>query len=135
MMRQQEILNSIALTDENDNTLGHSRKAAIKGISQVVISRIAMAAPGMILLPILMERLESFPFMKRSMPRSQSRSGTATMRLPRVSSYPYKVSICDRTSDIAHHYFSAARASCNHGNGPSVLTGTSVCFKCCRSLC
>ncbi|MEE6485963.1 hypothetical protein FKM82_014467 [Ascaphus truei] len=65
MMRQQEILNGIAVADENDNNLGYSRKAAIKGIGQVVISRIAMAAPGMILLPILMQRLESFPFMKR----------------------------------------------------------------------
>ncbi|XP_030058684.1 sideroflexin-2 [Microcaecilia unicolor] len=65
MMRQQEILNGIAVTDENDNRLGYSRKAAGKGIAQVVISRIAMAAPGMILLPILMEKLEKFPFMKR----------------------------------------------------------------------
>ncbi|XP_029466135.1 sideroflexin-2 [Rhinatrema bivittatum] len=65
MMRQQEILNGIAVTDENDNILGYSRKAAVKGITQVVISRVAMAAPGMILLPILMEKLESFPFMKR----------------------------------------------------------------------
>lgn len=65
MMRQQELINGIAVTDENDNKLGHSRKAAIKGISQVVMSRIAMAAPGMILLPILMQKLESFPFMRK----------------------------------------------------------------------
>uniref|UniRef100_A0A667YIN7 Sidoreflexin n=1 Tax=Myripristis murdjan TaxID=586833 RepID=A0A667YIN7_9TELE len=49
MMRQQEILNGIAVTDENGNKLGHSRKAAIKGITQVVISRVTMAAPGMTL--------------------------------------------------------------------------------------
>ncbi|XP_078499790.1 sideroflexin-2 isoform X2 [Lissotriton helveticus] len=65
MMRQQEILNGIMVTDENDNKLGYSKKAAVKGITQVVISRVAMAAPGMILLPILMERLEKFQFMKR----------------------------------------------------------------------
>uniref|UniRef100_A0A3B3I789 Sidoreflexin n=1 Tax=Oryzias latipes TaxID=8090 RepID=A0A3B3I789_ORYLA len=47
MMRQQEILNGIAVTDENGNKLGHSNKAAVKGITQVVISRITMAAPGM----------------------------------------------------------------------------------------
>uniref|UniRef100_W5KXS2 Sidoreflexin n=1 Tax=Astyanax mexicanus TaxID=7994 RepID=W5KXS2_ASTMX len=47
MMRQQEILNGIAVTDENGNKLGHSRKAAAKGITQVVISRVTMAAPGM----------------------------------------------------------------------------------------
>uniref|UniRef100_A0A672F988 Sidoreflexin n=1 Tax=Salarias fasciatus TaxID=181472 RepID=A0A672F988_SALFA len=47
MMRQQEILNGISVTDENGNKLGHSKKAAVKGITQVVISRITMAAPGM----------------------------------------------------------------------------------------
>uniref|UniRef100_A0A4W4EJZ4 Sidoreflexin n=1 Tax=Electrophorus electricus TaxID=8005 RepID=A0A4W4EJZ4_ELEEL len=47
MMRQQEVLNGIAVTDENGNKLGHSTKAAVKGITQVVISRVTMAAPGM----------------------------------------------------------------------------------------
>ncbi|KAH1167376.1 hypothetical protein KIL84_002859 [Mauremys mutica] len=65
MMRQQELINGIMVTDEKDCELGHSRVAAVKGITQVVISRIVMAAPGMVLLPILMERLEKFPFMKR----------------------------------------------------------------------
>uniref|UniRef100_A0A667YQP5 Sidoreflexin n=3 Tax=Myripristis murdjan TaxID=586833 RepID=A0A667YQP5_9TELE len=65
MMRQQEILNGIAVTDENGNKLGHSRKAAIKGITQVVISRVTMAAPGMIILPIIMQRLEKHKFMQR----------------------------------------------------------------------
>nr|XP_056705478.1 sideroflexin-2 [Euleptes europaea] len=65
LMRQQELLNGITVTDENDNHLGESRRAAIKGITQVVISRITMAAPGMILLPIIMEKLEKYPFMKK----------------------------------------------------------------------
>lgn len=70
----REILSGIAVTDENGNKLGHStvssrdvwittpfpvtfnilalslslwQRAAAKGISQVVISRITMAAPGM----------------------------------------------------------------------------------------
>uniref|UniRef100_A0A3P9ACB8 Sidoreflexin n=1 Tax=Esox lucius TaxID=8010 RepID=A0A3P9ACB8_ESOLU len=47
MMRQQELLNGIAVTDENGNKLGHSKKAAVKGITQVVVSRVTMAAPGM----------------------------------------------------------------------------------------
>uniref|UniRef100_A0A3Q2G5W1 Sidoreflexin n=1 Tax=Cyprinodon variegatus TaxID=28743 RepID=A0A3Q2G5W1_CYPVA len=65
MMRQQEILNGIAVTDENGNKLGHSKKAAAKGITQVVVSRITMAAPGMIILPIIMQRLEKYKFMQR----------------------------------------------------------------------
>ncbi|XP_043374680.1 sideroflexin-2 isoform X2 [Dermochelys coriacea] len=65
MMRQQELINGIMVTDEKDCELGHSRVAAAKGITQVVVSRIVMAAPGMVLLPILMERLEKLPFMKR----------------------------------------------------------------------
>ncbi|XP_054132670.1 sideroflexin-2 isoform X1 [Melozone crissalis] len=47
MMRQQEIINGITVTDENNNELGRSRRAAVKGIAQVVLSRITMAAPGM----------------------------------------------------------------------------------------
>ncbi|XP_031453431.1 sideroflexin-2 [Phasianus colchicus] len=65
MMRQQEIIHGISVTDEDNNELGHSRRAAVKGIAQVVVSRITMAAPGMIILPIIMERLEKFPFMQR----------------------------------------------------------------------
>uniref|UniRef100_A0A8C2CE66 Sideroflexin-2-like n=2 Tax=Cyprinus carpio TaxID=7962 RepID=A0A8C2CE66_CYPCA len=65
MMRQQEILNGIAVTDEDGNKLGHSRKAAVKGITQVVISRVTMAAPGMIILPIIMQRLEKYRFMQK----------------------------------------------------------------------
>uniref|UniRef100_A0A4W4EIW6 Sidoreflexin n=1 Tax=Electrophorus electricus TaxID=8005 RepID=A0A4W4EIW6_ELEEL len=64
MMRQQEVLNGIAVTDENGNKLGHSTKAAVKGITQVVISRVTMAAPGMIILPIIMQRLEKHRFMQ-----------------------------------------------------------------------
>ncbi|NXK84857.1 SFXN2 protein, partial [Amazona guildingii] len=65
MMRQQEIINGVTVTDQNNNELGHSRRAAVKGIAQVVVSRITMAAPGMIILPIIMERLEKYPFMQQ----------------------------------------------------------------------
>ncbi|XP_027528156.1 sideroflexin-2 isoform X5 [Neopelma chrysocephalum] len=47
MMRQQEIINGITVTDGDNNELGRSRRAAVKGIAQVVVSRITMAAPGM----------------------------------------------------------------------------------------
>ncbi|XP_040463138.1 sideroflexin-2 isoform X2 [Falco naumanni] len=47
MMRQQEIINGVTVTDGDNNELGRSRRAAVKGIAQVVVSRITMAAPGM----------------------------------------------------------------------------------------
>lgn len=65
MMRQQELIQGICVKDRNRNEIGHSRRAAAIGITQVVISRITMAAPGMILLPVIMERLEKRRFMKK----------------------------------------------------------------------
>lgn len=47
LMRQGELINGIALTDENGCKITESRLAAVKGISQVVFSRIFMAVPGM----------------------------------------------------------------------------------------
>uniref|UniRef100_A0A674MIS7 Sidoreflexin n=1 Tax=Takifugu rubripes TaxID=31033 RepID=A0A674MIS7_TAKRU len=47
LMRQRELKHGIPITDENDNRLGESSKAAQQAISQVVVSRILMAAPGM----------------------------------------------------------------------------------------
>lgn len=43
----RELKHGIPVTDENDNRLGESTKAAQQAISQVVVSRILMASPGM----------------------------------------------------------------------------------------
>lgn len=43
----RELKFGIPVTDENGNRLGDSSKAAQQAITQVVISRILMAAPGM----------------------------------------------------------------------------------------
>lgn len=42
-----------------------SSEAAKKAITQVVLSRIGMAVPGMIIPPIIMNSLEQKPFMRR----------------------------------------------------------------------
>uniref|UniRef100_A0A3Q3IQR6 Sidoreflexin n=1 Tax=Monopterus albus TaxID=43700 RepID=A0A3Q3IQR6_MONAL len=47
LMRQRELQHGIPITDEKDIRLGESTKAAQQAISQVVVSRILMAAPGM----------------------------------------------------------------------------------------
>ncbi|CAO1375842.1 unnamed protein product [Diamesa tonsa] len=58
LMRQNELKNGIEVVDEHGNVVGKSRLAALTGITQVVASRITMAAPGMIILPVIMQRLE-----------------------------------------------------------------------------
>nr|XP_009862462.1 sideroflexin-2-like isoform X1 [Ciona intestinalis] len=57
LSRQTELLNGVTITDAEGNVMGKSKKCAQKGISQVVFSRILMAAPGMVCLPIMMESL------------------------------------------------------------------------------
>ena len=46
-MRQGELTNGIPVFDENNDRLGESKAAARSAISQVAISRIIMAMPGM----------------------------------------------------------------------------------------
>ncbi|KAL0879932.1 hypothetical protein ABMA27_002450 [Loxostege sticticalis] len=65
LMRQNEMLLGLDVTDENGKIIGKSQLAPAKGISQVVTSRIVMCAPGMLLLPVIMERLELKPWMQR----------------------------------------------------------------------
>lgn len=64
-MRQNEIMHGIEVKNEEGEVVGQSRLAAIKGISEVTLSRITMAAPGMLILPVIMQRLEKFDVYKR----------------------------------------------------------------------
>nr|XP_045622482.1 sideroflexin-2-like [Procambarus clarkii] len=66
LMRQNELLDGIIVCDEDGNELVSSRLAAVKGISQVVFSRIFMAAPGMTLLPVIMEKLEKQAWLRKN---------------------------------------------------------------------
>uniref|UniRef100_I3NCH5 Sidoreflexin n=1 Tax=Ictidomys tridecemlineatus TaxID=43179 RepID=I3NCH5_ICTTR len=65
LMRQRELKAGIPVTDDNGNRLGESATAAQQAISQVVISRILMAAPGMAIPPFIMNTLEKKAFLKR----------------------------------------------------------------------
>ncbi|KAI5705786.1 hypothetical protein M8J75_001753 [Diaphorina citri] len=60
LMRQNEITNGVDVFDANGNRVGTSQLAAVKGISMVIFSRILMCAPGMLVLPIIVEKLEKY---------------------------------------------------------------------------
>ncbi|KAH8247333.1 hypothetical protein KR038_002739 [Drosophila bunnanda] len=70
-MRMQELRNGVVLLDENNTEMGVSKKAAAVGISAVILSRIAMAIPGMTLTPMLMNNLEKRGFLAKY-PRSNA---------------------------------------------------------------
>lgn len=47
MIENRELREGISVFDENNNSVGNSKRAAKLAISQVVVSRIGMAVPGM----------------------------------------------------------------------------------------
>ena len=53
LMRQKELKDGIEVLDSNGQKLGQSQIAAKKAIREVVMSRIAMASPGMCEYPEL----------------------------------------------------------------------------------
>lgn len=68
LMRRSEIENGITCVDDEGAPVMDSKTAAILGISQVTLSRIVMAAPGMTVLPVIMVRLEKKAWMQRIKP-------------------------------------------------------------------
>jgi len=64
LMRQVELMEGITVTDPNGEVACKSKAAAKEGISQVVLSRVIMAAPGMFFLPFIMEKLETKTWFK-----------------------------------------------------------------------
>ena len=53
------------LTTEDGEEIGESPTAAKRGIGMVVFSRNLMAAPGMVLIPMFMDRLEKKGVLKK----------------------------------------------------------------------
>uniref|UniRef100_A0A667HHK8 Sideroflexin-1 n=1 Tax=Lynx canadensis TaxID=61383 RepID=A0A667HHK8_LYNCA len=80
LMRQRELKVGIPVTDESGNRLGESANAAKQAITQVVVSRILMAAPGMAIPPFIMNTLEKKAFLKVS-PTSISASTLSDFKL------------------------------------------------------
>ena len=65
LMRQQEVKKGIQIQTESGEDAGLSSNAAKSAISQVIPSRIGMAAPAMFIPPLIMNKLErSATFIK-----------------------------------------------------------------------
>jgi len=65
MMRRSELSDGVPLFTEKGERMGNSKTAAKEGITQVVISRMAMAAPGMVTIPLFMNVLDKRGILKR----------------------------------------------------------------------
>jgi len=65
MMRRLELQEGTMVETKDGEKVGLSRVAAREGIAMVTASRIAMAMPGMVLIPIVMTRLDARGLFKR----------------------------------------------------------------------
>lgn len=80
LMRQKEIKEGIEISNEKGEKIGQSPIAAKKAIREVVLSRIAMASPGMVLPPLVMNNLDKRGILKKypavSLPLQTAMCGT-----------------------------------------------------------
>lgn len=65
MMRLKELQDGIPVVDKNSNKVASSKVAAKWAITQVVLSRIAMAMPGMLIPPVIMNYLDKRGVLKK----------------------------------------------------------------------
>ncbi|TKR94199.1 hypothetical protein L596_008514 [Steinernema carpocapsae] len=66
MMRYKEFTDGISLEDEKGKFVGRSTSVAKRAIPEVVISRVAMALPIMVLIPMIMNRVDKTRWYKRN---------------------------------------------------------------------
>ena len=78
MMRRSELIDGVEVATESGEVVGKSKTAAREGITKVVLSRIGMAAPSMVLIPIIMNNLEKKGILKK---------------YPRISA-PLQIALC-----------------------------------------
>lgn len=65
LMRRLELQQGIMLTSEKGEKIGESKTAARQGIAMVTLSRVLMAAPGMVLVPLVMNKLDQRGALKK----------------------------------------------------------------------
>lgn len=59
LMRRMELEEGLMVETKEGEQVGLSKVAATEGIAMVTASRIGMAMPGMVLIPIVMQKLDS----------------------------------------------------------------------------
>jgi len=99
LMRSSELSNGVPVSTEDGEVVGHSAIAAQKGIKEVVVSRIAMAAPGMVIPPLIMQKLEAGFFKRRPLMRSPVQVGLVGVML--VAATPLCCALFPQMSSIA----------------------------------
>nr|XP_012228518.1 PREDICTED: sideroflexin-2-like isoform X2 [Linepithema humile] len=64
IMRQREIARGVPIFAKNgdEGCIMKSQVAAVKGISECIITRIIMAAPGMLMIPVITQRMRAYCF-------------------------------------------------------------------------
>ncbi|VDN53810.1 unnamed protein product [Dracunculus medinensis] len=65
MMRAREFVDGIDVQDEDGNKLGSSTKIATKAIAQVTLSRVGMATPTFVVIPVIMNSVVKTHWYKR----------------------------------------------------------------------
>ncbi|ORZ35516.1 Tricarboxylate/iron carrier [Catenaria anguillulae PL171] len=66
LMRQKELREGIAVTDEQGNEVGKSTAAGWQAVSQVAVSRVATAAPCLVVPPMVMSRLKPLALFRNN---------------------------------------------------------------------
>ncbi len=87
-MRRLELTEGIDMTTKDGQYIGKSKTAAKQGISMVVLSRIGMAAPGMVGIPFFMNHLE-----KKGTLAKYPRLAAPLQVRNRSSAYPHMIQI------------------------------------------
>ena len=64
-MRRLELTRGTPLDTDQGERVGMSRVAAREGIAMVTLSRIGMAMPGMVLIPVIMNHLDNRGLFRR----------------------------------------------------------------------
>lgn len=99
-MRSREVTHGIPVFTSDGQKVGESQKAAKKAITQVIISRIVMASPGMLSVPIIMNKLDKGTLLKR-MPALNAPIQVGLVGLFLVFATPLCCAIFPQTSSMA----------------------------------